>query len=54
MFKCRICGETLEPDTGLEHEIEKHLREKHFMSYSEYYELTKTSDPGTEVCCSCG
>lgn len=48
---CNICGQEI-PDLCLEENLEKHLREVHFLSYSDYYEIVKLSNQ--DKCWKCG
>ena len=53
MFKCVLCGKEFVSNSHLELDIEEHLREFHFMTYQEYYEMIKTSYSET-LCWKCG
>ena len=49
---CRLCGYTFD-DENLEESIEKHLKEKHYIDYRDYYEILTTGDIESS-CWNCG
>ena len=49
---CKLCGYEFNNE-NLEDSIEKHLKEKHFLDYQDYYEIVKTGNP-FECCWKCG
>lgn len=53
MFKCVLCGKELISSSHLELDILEHLKEFHFITYQEYYEILKTSYSET-LCWKCG
>ena len=49
---CRLCGYSFD-DENLEESIEKHIKEKHYIDYRDYYEIITTGDI-TSNCWNCG
>lgn len=52
MTTCKLCGYAFS-DENIEESIEKHLKEKHFLTYKDYYEILMTGDTNSG-CWNCG